>query len=645
MFPRKKPVPDNPLDGTGEEMVIPSYVSFDDAAARTSLWRMLARLPSTVVSMLATARATAPTTVVVLLAIEITSGVASGLGLYSTASVLRQLLTTGPTPQRLIAALPALALVVTFLSVQQLGGTLSAYLSQTLSARIQYRAAQQLIAVASHVDLAAYDDPNWFDGLDRAYDSSMAHIAGAFSRMVTALGSLISLLATAVTVTALDPFLLPALVLSTLPASLAALQASRLLYDSVRRTSTLRRRRWLITRMIRNEEPAAEIRAYRAQPFLLQELQRIGGLLEQEEVRLAGVQARTTLLGRVAGGIGLGLAYGLLGLFLYTGRIPLAVGGAALIAIQVGRARLTDMLLAVSRLYEQSLYVADYDTFLTDAKGRTHPGGGRPAPTTPERYRVEDVSFAYPGAERQALSHVTLEFRRGQIIALVGENGSGKSTLAKLLAGLYHPDSGRIRWDEVDLAEADPNTVRDGVAVVMQDPIHWPTTLRANVRIGRIDRPDPDDVALRHAALASGADVVADQLPHGWDTMLSRQFVNGVRLSGGQEQRVAIARGLYRDADLIIADEPTANLDARAEAQVYESLATLAAGRTTILITHRLASVHMADYVYVLHDGELVEEGTPLSLIAEGGRFAELYQLQSRNYQTGPVPAPAEDGG
>ena len=199
---------------------------------------------------------------------------------------------------------------------------------------------------------------------------------------------------------------------------------------------------------------------------------------------------------------------------------------------------------------------------------------------------------------------MSLTLRRGEVIALVGENGSGKSTLAKLLTGLYLPDAGVVAWDGVDTASIDAAALHERIAVVLQDPLHWPMTAANNVRIGRLDRPDPGDVAFTDAAARSGADAVLAALPDGAETMLSRQFQKGRDLSGGQWQRLSVARGLYRDAPLVIADEPTAAMDARAEHAVFTALRGLGGSeRITVLVTHRLANVRHADQIVVLEDG------------------------------------------
>jgi ATP-binding cassette subfamily B protein len=220
-------------------------------------------------------------------------------------------------------------------------------------------------------------------------------------------------------------------------------------------------------------------------------------------------------------------------------------------------------------------------------------------------------------------------------VALVGENGSGKTTLAKLITGLYLPEHGTVRWDGVDTARAGLDDLLVHVAVVLQDPVNWPMTARANVRIGRLDHPDPDDGLLLDSARGSGTDAVVSGLPDGWSTVLSKEFQGGRDLSGGQWQRVAVARGLFRDAPLVVADEPTAALDARAEHAVFGTLrgrSGAGSDRITVLVTHRLANVRTADQIVVLEHGKITEQGSHDELIALRGTYHELFSLQARAY-------------
>jgi ATP-binding cassette subfamily B protein/ATP-binding cassette subfamily C protein len=287
---------------------------------------------------------------------------------------------------------------------------------------------------------------------------------------------------------------------------------------------------------------------------------------------------------------------------------------------------------SLNKLYEAGLYFGDYLDFCAMARDRVPARRALTAPESFGRITAERLTFTYPGAGTPALHEVDLTIRRGQVIALVGENGSGKTTLAKLLAGLYAPDSGTVRWDDTDLSAIDGDTLRERVAVIAQDHTRWPLTVRDNILMGRAAEED----RLADATRAAGADQVVARLPQGYDTLLDRRFEGGHELSGGQWQRIATARGFYRDAPLMIFDEPTSALDARAEHALFERIRDHAQDRTVVLITHRLASVRYADHIYVLDAGRVTEHGTHAELMRADGLYAQLYELQAAAYRTAP---------
>jgi ABC-type multidrug transport system fused ATPase/permease subunit len=278
--------------------------------------------------------------------------------------------------------------------------------------------------------------------------------------------------------------------------------------------------------------------------------------------------------------------------------------------------------------YEEGLYFSDYMAFCADAARRIPAPGTRPAPADFDRITADAVIFTYPGSSQPALREVSIEIGRGEVVALVGENGSGKTTLAKILAGLYRPDNGTVCWDQTAMADVDPEPLREQIAVIAQDHANWPLTVRHNITMGRAADPE----AVDRAAAASGADTVIGKLSRGYDTLLDRHFKDGAELSGGQWQRIAAARGFYRSAALFIMDEPTAALDARAEYALFSSIRGHARDRSVLLITHRLASVKHADRIYVLRDGQVIEQGVHADLLALGGQYAELFTLQAAQY-------------
>jgi ATP-binding cassette subfamily B protein len=355
-------------------------------------------------------------------------------------------------------------------------------------------------------------------------------------------------------------------------------------------------------------------------------------------VRLERDRAVVQLVGRTVSGVGTGLAYGVLALLLYAGGMPLALAGAAALAMRTAGQSVANTIYQINHLYEASFYLDLYRSSLDETRRRSRPPAAGRLPGDPAAITLTGVSFRYPGQEELAVHDVSCTLRRGEVIALVGENGSGKSTLAKLITGLYLAESGTVSWDGVDVATVDQRELHERVAVVFQDPLRWPMHAENNVRIGRLDRPDPGGARLADAAARSGADAVVAELPDGWRTVLSREFQGGRDLSGGQWQRFSVARGLYRDAPVVIADEPTAALDARAEHAVFAALRGLAGtrgDRITVLVTHRLANVKHADQILVLEQGRLIEHGTHEQLMVRGGTYHELFTLQASAYTDG----------
>lgn len=572
----------------------------------------------------------APGAAVAVAVMQVVSGASAAFGLFATTGVLTELLASGPTTDRVLAALPALLLVAAAFGLRGAMDVGVSLAQARITPSVRRLAEERLYTASLHADLASFDDADFYDRMHRARDRGLFFLERAADNLVALLGSLMGIAAAAGSLVALHPILLPVLLLAVIPDGWAVHRSAQLAYASVGRTVVLDRRVQMVSDLATEREPAAEIRAYQAEPVVLREYQVAADPLRDEEVRLATAQARVRGIGRALAGVGLAVTYVVLGLLVRGGWVPLAVAGTAAIAIRVATTALNRLVLAANQLVEQGMYVADYQEFLDSAVPRADTN--ETPRLDPRRVRLEQVRFRYPQSTRTAIDDVTLTIEPGETVALVGENGSGKTTLAKLIAGLYQPTSGRVLWGEQDIALASRPRVAGQVMMVLQDPVRWPHTARVNVRVGRHDRPDPDGAALARVAAQAGADDVVTGLPDGWETLLSKQFRGGVELSGGQWQRIAVARGLFRDAPLLIWDEPTAPLDAKAEFAVYESLRALARDRTVVLITHRLASVRHADRILLMHEGRLVEQGTHDQLLTAGGRYADLYELQCRMY-------------
>lgn len=612
------------------------YWRLDEDAGQLSIAQLARRLPASIRPVVSVIRLAAPRAALAILVLQTASGLAFAFGLLATTGVLEELLAGGPTAERLAGALPAILLVAGALALRGALGSGVALLQARVVPAVRRTAEEQLVESGLRVELDAFDDPSFYDRLHRARDRGVYYLERATDNLVELIGSLFAVAAAATTVGVLHPVLLPVLMLSALPEGWAVVHAGRLGYAAMTRTVTLNRRARMLSDLATEREPAAEIMACQAEPFVRAEYRAVADLVQQQEIRVGLGQATVKTIGRALAGIATAGTLVLLGVLLQAGWLPLAAAGTALIAIRSAAAALGRLTLAANLVFEQGLYVADYQAFHNDAAARTRPPTGVAAPADPKRIDLTGVGFRYRGrGDTAALAGIDLTIHRGQVIALVGENGSGKTTLAKLITGLYRPTAGRISWDGADLAALDPVSVGDRVGLVSQSPLRWPHDARTNVRIGRHDQHDPHDERLQAVASWSGADQVVAELPGGWNCLLSQYFRGGSELSGGQWQRLAVARGLFRDARVLVLDEPTAPLDAKAEYAVYESLRQLAAGRTVVLITHRLASVRNTDRIYLLHQGRLVEQGTHDELMAEDGRYAELYRLQAEMYAPG----------
>ncbi|MER6182105.1 ABC transporter ATP-binding protein [Streptomyces sp. NPDC001652] len=568
----------------------------------------------------------------IVLGAEAGRGLSQAVSLLAVNSVLGRLMGGGTIEERLHGAVPALVAMACVMLVAALLRAASTYATGRLEPKVERVATERYLERAAAVELAAIEDHAFHKLLDTAqYGATSARRMIAYATRV--MNAAISLIAAAGVLTVLHPALLPLLVTMTLPSAWSALTVARRRYESFHTWVQHARAGHLLSGLLTEPESAPEIRLHGVGPFLLHHYRAMSEVAEAEQARLARLAARTGLIAASWTGIATVATYATLGGLLLAGAMALSVAGTAVIAIRSGSSSLDSLVLELNQLHQEALFVGDLQRLYVEAEKRAIPVGGRELPEDPREIRFENVTFSYPGeSTRPALDDITLALPLGRIVALVGENGSGKTTLVKLLSGLYTPDRGRILWDGVDAAGADRRLLAERIAMVAQDFKRWPFTAKVNVAVGRSAAPLTEERLTDAVAEAGAQEVVAD-LPRGLDTLLARHFSGGHELSGGQWQRLGIARAAYRRGRILIVDEPTAALDARAELEVFEKIRALAGtGQTVVLITHRLASVRHADLVHVLEQGRLVESGTPEELLATGGVYAELYSLQADQF-------------
>ncbi|NNN35570.1 ABC transporter ATP-binding protein [Streptomyces sp. S3(2020)] len=606
--------------------------SHSDARLQLSFRAMVRQLPALLALSFRLAWQADRKAARVVLGAEAGRGLAQAVSLLAVNSVLGRLMGGGTIEERLRGATPALAAMACVMLVSALLRAASTYATGRLEPKVERVATERYLERAAAVELAAIEDHAFHKLLDTAqYGATSARRMIAYATRV--MNGAISLVAAAGVLTVLHPALLPLLVTMTLPSAWSALTVARRRYESFHTWVQHARAGHLLSGLLTEPESAPEIRLHGVGPFLLHHYRAMSEVAEAEQARLARLAARTGLIAASWTGIATVATYATLGGLLLAGAMALSVAGTAVIAIRSGSSSLDSLVLELNQLHQEALFVGDLQRLYVEAEKRAIPVGGQELPEDPREIRFENVTFSYPGeSARPALDDITLALPLGRIVALVGENGSGKTTLVKLLSGLYTPDRGRILWDGVDAAGADRRLLAERIAMVAQDFKRWPFTAKVNVAVGRSGAPLTEERLADAVAEAGAQEVVAD-LPRGLDTLLARHFSGGHELSGGQWQRLGIARAAYRRGRILIVDEPTAALDARAELEVFEKIRALAGtGQTVVLITHRLASVRHADLVHVLEQGRLVESGTPEELLATGGVYAELYSLQADQF-------------
>jgi ATP-binding cassette subfamily B protein len=535
----------------------------------------------------------------------------------------------------------------------------------------------RLMQHAATLDLYQFEDPAFYDSLERARRQTTGRI-GLLTQLLAMAQDFLTLISLGAALVVYSPVLLALLVVAVLPSFLGETHFASLEYSLLFRWTPERRQLDYLRYLGASDKTAKEVQMFGLSDWIVERYRTLADRFYEENKVLSIRKGLISTGLSVFGTLGYYAAYAIILLRTVMGSIT--IGSLTFLAASFSRSRdlIQRLLLSASDIYEQSLYLKDmFDFFEMKPTIFSRPD----APKVPEHIRegfvFDDVGFRYPGSERWAVRHVSFCLRPGERVAFVGENGAGKTTLTKLLARLYEPTEGRILLDGRDLREYDLASVRRAIGVIFQDFVRYDMRFDENIGVGQIDevaeyldRPgngaaafepmppewsyDASPLTLKakkgalaeapaeEAAVPEGLATAAEKslaasllprFPGKYRQMLGRRFEGGVDLSGGEWQKVALARAYMRDAQVLILDEPTAALDARAEYEVFMRFSELVAGRMAILISHRFSTVRMADRIVVLQQGEVVEEGTHEDLVARGGLYAELFSLQAQGYR------------
>ncbi len=490
----------------------------------------------------------------------------------------------------------------------------------------------RLMEHANSLDLVSFEDPAFYDKMERARRQTTARL-GMLAGLAGMAQQFLTLLSLLSAVIFFSPWLLILLVAATVPVFFGETRFAMLNYSMLYRYTPERRELDYLRYLGASNESAKEIKIFGLGKYLAERSKRLFERFYAENKHLAVKRAvQGTLLNLVPTGAYYS-AYAFILLRALAG--ALTVGDLTLMVGAFSRSRniMESLVSSLVGISEQALFIKDlFDFFATNPTITSRPDA-LPVPRPIRRgFEFLNVSFSYPGSERKVLDGVSFEFYPGEKIALVGENGAGKTTLVKLLARLYDPTEGRILLDGVDLRDYNVDDLRHEIGVIFQDYMRYDMLAAENIGFGRLDELQDEERITQSAEKSLAAAVVA-KLPNTYRQMLGRRFEGGVDLSTGQWQKVALARAYMRDAQILILDEPTASLDARAEFEVYQRFVDLTAGKMAVLISHRFSTVRMADRILVLENGRIAEQGSHHDLVKLGGKYAELFELQAAGYR------------
>jgi len=520
----------------------------------------------------------------------------------------------------------ALAVLSDLLS--RIGGLVDSLLSE----RLTMSSSVRLMEHAATLDLKDFEDAEFQDRLERARRQSSGRMP-LLGQLMGQIQDVLTVVTFAGGLVVFNPWLIVLLLVALIPAFLGEAHFNAQSYTLDFRRTPERRELDYVRQTAASAETAKEVKIFGLNAFLIDRYRVLSQSFYAANRQIAQQRALWGAVFTSVGTMGYYLAYAWIIGSTLTG--ALTIGDLTFLAGSFLRLRslLEGLLISFSSTAAQALYLDDLFGFFEVTPEIRSPAAPLPMPVPIRQgFVFEDVGFRYPGADRWAVRHLSFTLQAGETLALVGENGAGKTTLVKLLTRLYDPDEGRITLEGRDLRDYDLDALRGAMGVIFQDFVRYNLTAGDNIAVGRISERD-DHARIVRAASSSLADAVIDGLPQKYDQMIGKRFRNGVELSGGEWQKVAIARAYMRDAQVLVLDEPTAALDARSEFEVFQRFKELSSGKTAVLISHRFSSVRMADRILVLSGGRVEASGTHAELLTQKGRYAELFELQAAGYR------------
>ncbi|MBK5293814.1 MAG: ABC transporter ATP-binding protein [Acidobacteriia bacterium] len=601
----------------------------DESTGWRERWSALANIPP----LLSMVWDTSPPLLIASLALRLLRALVPIAVLWVGKLIIDLVVSSISSPQPDFSpAWPLVALEFALAIAGDVLGRAVSLIDSLLGDRFTNQVSVKLMLHASGLDLVSFEDPAFYDKLERARRQTTGRI-GLLSSLFTIAQDLLTLISLTAGLVWFYPWLLMLLFVAVVPTFLGETHFAGLAYSLLYRWTPERRELDYVRMLGASLQSAKEVKIFGLGSYLAGRYRTLADRFYKENRRLAIQRAS---VGALLSLLGTGAYYAAYVVILQRAMGgSLTIGELTFLAASFARSRalIENLFGAASSISDQALYLSDlYDFFRMEPRIRSAKTALAPPRPIRTGFEFRAVSFRYPGAGSHVLKNVSFHLHADERIALIGENGAGKTTLVKLLARLYEPESGQILLDGIDLREYDVDLLRSEIGVIFQDYMRYDMLAKENIGFGRIEYLS-DLSRIEDSAKKSLAHAVIADLPKGYDQMLGRRFDAGSDLSAGQWQKIALGRAYMREAQLIILDEPTASLDARAEYEVFQRFADLTRGKMAVLISHRFSTVRMADRILVLENGSILEQGSHEELIALAGRYAELFQLQAAGYR------------